>query len=157
MDVTLRPETEHDLPLLVQLYGSTRAAELALTPWSEEQKDAFIRMQFDAQRSHYREHYAAASFDIILSHGAPAGRFYVHRGAKEIRIVDITLLPGFRGKGIGTALVEGLLAEGGASGRAVTIHVERNNPALRLYQRLGFRVAGEAGPVYLFMECVSGR
>ena len=120
-------------------------------PWDDAQKDAFLRMQFDAQDAWWQENYADASFDVILVEGEPAGRLYVHRGPSEIRIVDIALLPEHRGNGIGTRLLEELLAEGDAEAKSVTIHVERMNPALRLYERLGFSLVEDKG-VYLFLE-----
>jgi ribosomal protein S18 acetylase RimI-like enzyme len=133
------------------VYASTRAEELAVVPWDDAQKDAFLRAQFDAQDAWWHENYAEASFDVIVVDGEPAGRLYVHRGPSEIRIVDIALLPEHRGDGVGTRLLEDLLAEGDASGKSVTIHVERMNPALRLYERLGFALAEDRG-VYLFLE-----
>ena len=133
------------------MYASTRAEELAVVPWDDAQKDAFLRMQFDAQDAWWRENYAEASFDVILADGEPAGRLYVHRGPSEIRIVDIALLPEHRGGGIGTSLLRELFTEADESGKSVTIHVERMNPALRLYERLGFAVAEDKG-VYLFLE-----
>jgi len=133
------------------VYASTRAEELAVVPWDDAQKDAFLRAQFDAQDAWWHENYAEASFDVIVVDGEPAGRLYVHRGTSEIRIVDIALLPEHRGDGVGTRLLEDLLAEGDASGKSVTIHVERMNPALRLYERLGFALAEDKG-VYLFLE-----
>jgi ribosomal protein S18 acetylase RimI-like enzyme len=133
------------------VYASTRAEELAVVPWDDAQKDAFLRMQFDAQDAWYREAYAQASFEVILVEGAAAGRLYLHRGPSEIRIVDIALLPEHRGSGIGTSLLEALFEEADAAGKSVTIHVERMNPALRLYERLGFSVAEDKG-VFLFLE-----
>ena len=133
------------------MYASTRAEELAVVPWDDAQKDAFLRSQFAAQDAWWRENYADASFDVVVVDGEPAGRLYVHRGPSEIRIVDIALLPEHRGKGIGTALLSDLLSEADAAGKSVTIHVERLNPALRLYERLGFSVAEDKG-VYLFLE-----
>jgi ribosomal protein S18 acetylase RimI-like enzyme len=130
--------------------------ELAVVPWDDAQKDAFLRMQFDAQDAWWHENYAEASFDVILVDGEPAGRLYVHRGPSEIRIVDVALLPEHRGNGIGTRLLEDLVAEGDAAGKSVTIHVERMNPALRLYERLGFSVAEDKG-VYLFLERLPSR
>jgi ribosomal protein S18 acetylase RimI-like enzyme len=108
-------------------------------------------MQFDAQRAWYGEHYADASFDVVLVDGEPAGRLYVHRGEREIRIVDIALLPEHRGGGVGTSLLRSLIAEADEAGKSLTIHVERLNPALRLYERLGFALAEDKG-VYLFLE-----
>jgi ribosomal protein S18 acetylase RimI-like enzyme len=119
--------------------------------WDDAQKEAFLRQQFDAQDAWWQENYVGATFDVILVDGEPAGRLYVHRGPSEIRIVDIALLPEQRGNGVGTRLLEELLAEGDAGGKSVTIHVERMNPALRLYERLGFSVAEDKG-VYLFLE-----
>jgi len=65
--------------------------------------------------------------------------------------VDIALLPEHRGNGVGTRLLDDLLDEGDAGAKSVTIHVERMNPALRLYERLGFALAEDKG-VYLFLE-----
>jgi ribosomal protein S18 acetylase RimI-like enzyme len=133
------------------VYGSTRAEELAAVPWDDAQKNAFLRAQFDAQDAWWREHYAAATFDVVLVDGEPAGRLYVHRGPSEFRIVDIALLPEHRGGGVGTRLLRDLVTEADAAGKSVTIHVERMNPALRLYERLGFALAEDKG-VYLFLE-----
>jgi ribosomal protein S18 acetylase RimI-like enzyme len=143
----LRPVEPGDREFLYRVYASTRTEELAVVPWDEQLKDAFLRAQFDAQDAWWRENYGGASFDVIVVDGEPAGRLYVHRGDTEIRIVDIALLPEHRGKGIGTRLLRDVIAEG----KRVTIHVERMNPALRLYERLGFEVAEDKG-VYLFLE-----
>ena len=122
-----------------------------MAPWDDAQKDAFLRMQFDAQDAWWREHYAQASFDVILVGGEPAGRLYVHRGESEIRIVDVALLPEHRGNGVGSSLLHDLISEADAAGKSLTVHVERMNPALRLYERLGFSLAEDKG-VYLFLE-----
>jgi ribosomal protein S18 acetylase RimI-like enzyme len=133
------------------VYASTRAEELAAVPWDDARKEAFLHAQFEAQDAWWREHYADASFDVVLVDGEAAGRLYVHRGPSEIRIVDIALLPEHRGGGVGTSLLHDLLAEADQAGKSVTIHVERLNPALRLYERLGFSLAEDKG-VYLFLE-----
>jgi ribosomal protein S18 acetylase RimI-like enzyme len=152
MTITLRPETEEDIPFLQAVYASTRAEELALVDWPAEQKAAFALSQFTYQRKHYREHYFDASFELILRDGVPAGRLYVHRGPGTIHIVDISLLPEFRGNGIGKDLLEALQSEARAKNLRLSIYVEKFNRALALYQRLGFQVVGEQGPVYLYME-----
>lgn len=152
--VSLRQETESDLPFLIQLYHATRADELALVDWSDEQKDAFVRMQFAAQRQHYQREYPGARFQVIERAGAPVGRLYVHERADEIRIMDIALAPPARNQGIGGRLLDAVLAEGARSRRPVTIHVERFNPARRLYERRGFRclTAETDDTVYLLYE-----
>jgi ribosomal protein S18 acetylase RimI-like enzyme len=149
--VELRPVRESDREFLLAVYASTREEEVRPLPWNEEQKAAFIAMQFEAQRTHWGEVYPEASRDVVVVNGEPAGRLYVNRGEKEIRIVDIAILPPFRGKGAGEGLLRSLFDEGDASGRPVTIHVERHNPALRLYERLGFTVQEDKG-VYLLMK-----
>jgi ribosomal protein S18 acetylase RimI-like enzyme len=149
--INLRPIAPGDDGFLCRVYGSTREIELAQVEWDRAQKDAFIRMQFDAQRDYYEENYPGASFDVILVDGEPAGRLYVDRWPEEIRIVDIALLPEHRSRGIGTALLRELLAEAAVAGKPVSIHVERFNPALRLYARLGFSVVEDRG-VYLLLH-----
>jgi ribosomal protein S18 acetylase RimI-like enzyme len=147
----LRPETEADLPFLFQLYASTRWDELApLTEWSEAQKIGFLESQFGAQRHHYLIHYANAAFDVLEERGVPAGRLYVDRQDRTLLIVDIALLPQWRSRGIGTALIEALFAEARLVGKEVSISVEKFNPAQRLYRRLGFRPYAEDN-IYWFM------
>lgn len=148
--VTRRPETDADLPFLIALYATTRAGELARVPWSDDEKRAFAAMQFEAQRRHYRTVYPDARFDIVERGGDAIGRLYVHRSAHEIRVIDITLAPTARNMGIGRALLEEVLGDA-APDRPVIIHVERDNPAQRLYARLGFLPVG-GDDVYMRME-----
>jgi ribosomal protein S18 acetylase RimI-like enzyme len=150
--LALRPACDHDYEFFARVFASTRAEELAPVPWPDEQKRAFLAQQFAAQSAHYAQHYADASFDVILVDGEPAGRLIVARRSDEILIVDIALLPEHRSRGVGTRLLRSLIDEAGASGIPLSIHVEVNNPALRLYERLGFRRVADQG-VYLLMEC----
>ena len=147
----LRPVTDADRAFLVALYGSVREPELAHLSWDDETRAAFIEQQFAAQDAHYRSNYPGATLDVIEVDGEPAGRLYVHRGRSDIRIMDIALAPAFRRRGIGTELLHALMEEAEASGRKLSIHVEMNNPARLLYERLGFTRAGEHG-VYVLME-----
>lgn len=143
--VTLRPVRADDRELLLRIYARTRREELSVVPWSEAEKAEFLRQQFEAQDLHYRQHYGGARFDVVLVDGEPAGRLYVDRWPGEIRLMDIALLPEYRGRGVGGRLIGELLDEGAAAGKAVSVHVERNNPARRLYARLGFLLEGENG------------
>lgn len=149
--ITLRPIAPGDLPFLYRVYASTRQQELAVVDWDDAQKDAFLRMQFDAQHTYYQQHFTSANFDLILLDGQPIGRLYLDRRADEIRIVDIALLPEYRGRGIGSALMQEILDRAAQAGLPVRIHVERFNPALHLYHRLGFAQIGDQG-VYLLLE-----
>lgn len=149
--LTLRPIRPEDKSFLYEVYAGTRTEELAVTGWTEEQKAAFLEMQFAAQHSYYQEHFPEALFQIILKDDVPVGRLYVDHRAEEIRLIDIALLPQHRRAGIGSKLMRELLGEATRSGKPVRIHVERHNPALGLYERLGFRRVEDQG-VYFLME-----
>jgi GNAT superfamily N-acetyltransferase len=134
-----------------RVYASTRQEEVARTGWPQDQIDAFLRMQFEAQHRHYREHYTDTDWSLILVDGEPVGRLYVGRWERELRIVDIALLAEHRGRGIGGRLLAQVLAEADAAGKITSIHVERENRAMSLYLRLGFEPIEEVGP-YLLLE-----
>jgi ribosomal protein S18 acetylase RimI-like enzyme len=148
--VTLRPIVAGDAAFLEAVYGSTRTQELELVPWTDEQKRAFVAQQFAAQSAHYAKHYPGMRADVIVLDGEDAGRLLVDRWVREIRIVDITLLDRFRGRGAGSRLLRGLIDEATETGRTLSVHVEKNNPALRLYERLGFAPVKDEG-VYVRM------
>jgi ribosomal protein S18 acetylase RimI-like enzyme len=148
----LRPETDDDIPFLLRLYASTRAQELArVLDWSAEHKQAFLASQFQAQRRHYRTQFAECTFDILEHDRVPGGRLYLDVRRTRLHIVDISLLPEWRGKGLGSAILQALMAAGQASGLGIGIFVEKFNPALRLYRRLGFTEIDDHG-VYLEMQ-----
>lgn len=151
VSVELRAAEPADEPFLRDVYASTRADELAVVPWTDEQKKAFTDQQFHAQDVYYKEHYEGATYQVVLIDGEPAGRLYVARWEDEIRIMDIALLPAFRGRGIGERLLGPLLREGAEHGKTVSIHVEQSNRAMSLYGRLGFVDVGEHG-VYRLMR-----
>ncbi len=147
--IVYRPKTDEDRAFLAQVYASTRADEMAMVPWTPEQKAEFLAMQFDAQWKHYEQYYPDADFLVIERNGEPIGRIYIDRMPEEICLVDIALLPEVRGAGLGTQLVQEILDEAQAAGKRVTIHVEHFNPAMHLYQRLGFVPVEESGVYYL--------
>jgi len=150
--ITLRPVDPDDYDFLVEVYGSTRAEELALVPWTTEQQQAFVRMQFAAQQDHYAKKYPTASHDIIMSDDRPVGRLYVARLDQEIRIVDITLLPAERNAGIGSYLIKQLLDEANRAGKVTRIFVEEFNPSRRLFERLKFLPSEQHG-IHLLLQC----
>jgi ribosomal protein S18 acetylase RimI-like enzyme len=152
MDISLRDASGADEDFLFALYASTRERELALLDWSEDERAAFLRMQFNAQRTHYLKSYPDARHQIILRGGEAAGRIWVERNDEEIRLLDIALLPAHRGHGVGSALIRGLIREATQAAKPLRHSVEKNNPdAKRLYDRLGFKVVGEI-PTHYFLE-----
>jgi len=151
MTTDLRPASSDDEEFLFSVYASTRLEEMNLVDWTAAQKETFLRMQFQAQDRYYREIYPTADYQVILLEDQPVGRLYVQRRSAEIRVIDIALLPAFRGQGIGSSLLNQILEEAQKHNLPVTIHVERFNPALSLYERLGFRLAQDKG-VYYFLK-----
>lgn len=150
--IGLRAARAADLDWLRTLYASTRSTELAGVPWPEMAKRAFLDQQFALQHAHYLRHFGDADFLIAeTAHGA-IGRLYLDRSRAPHVLVDISLLPAWRGQGIGTALVVHAQALASAAGQALTLHVMHANAAAqRLYARLGF-IPAEAGQTHLAMR-----
>jgi ribosomal protein S18 acetylase RimI-like enzyme len=150
-NITLRPAGPSDYDFLLDVYASTRADEMAIVPWTDEQRLAFVKSQFSLQQDHYSKKYPTANHDIILSHGKQVGRLYVASLEKEIRIVDITLLPAERNVGIGSYLLKQLIHQARHESKVTTIYVEVYNPSLSLFKRLGFTASQQDG-FHLLME-----
>ena len=141
----LRTVTADDAEFLCSVYASTRSDEMALVDWTDEQKEAFVRMQFNAQRQHYATYYPSAEYYIIQRDGLPVGRLIVDRSKDPLLLMDIALLPEYRNAGIGTTLIKDLMAEAAGKNWSVSLHVEIFNPAMKLYDRLGFVRIAEQG------------
>ncbi len=147
----LREAKPEDEPFLLEVYASTRLEELAGVPWDDNQKQAFIRMQFLARERCYPR----ADNRIIVLNGRPVGRMLVDRGDEALLLRDIALLTEYRNTGIGSHLIQDLMKEATAAGKPIGLHVVATSPAVRLYERLGFRRSGnEAGAAYLEMKWV---
>lgn len=150
--IGLRDEQDSDEAFVAALYAGSRADEMARVPWPEPETAAFLRMQFALQRIHYRTHFADATFSIVVNGDVPIGRLYVQRAPDEIRLIEITLLPEWRGHGIGGALVQDLLNEGGArQARGVACRAEQPSstliPAAGIPAGRGCRALRPAGMV----------
>lgn len=145
MLITLRDAAIEDEAFLLEVYASTRADEMALVPWTEEQREAFIRLQFAAQHEHYHKQYQDAGYKLIMQNDERVGRLYILKREAEITILDITVHPQYRNHGIGTSLLRDVLAEAAQTQRSVGIYVESFNPSLRLFERLGFSEVEQEG------------
>ena len=148
--ITIDPVLACDEPFLYRTFASTRAEEMALTGWNAEQQETFLRMQYEAQRRSYLMQLPEAKYWVIRCDGSAVGRLIINGTAGEIHVVDIALLPEFRKRGIGSTLMEAIIRDASQAGKTVRLHVERFNPALRWYERLGFTVVN-SGPIYLEM------
>jgi ribosomal protein S18 acetylase RimI-like enzyme len=149
--IDLQPVQVDDEPVLFEIYASTRAEEMALVGWTPAQQEAFLHMQYEAQRQSYRSQFPAAEYRLVRRDGYVAGRLIVDRSTEELLVLDIALLPAHRDAGIGSALMFDLMAEASRSRKLIRLHVERFNRALNWYQRLGFATVREDA-VYLEME-----
>jgi ribosomal protein S18 acetylase RimI-like enzyme len=143
--VVLRPAAGTDVEFLRTLFASTRERELAALPGDADFRQKFIALQFDAQRRAYAANHPRADEHIIDVDGVAGGRLTVDRASDLIEILDISLLPGCRNRGIGTRLLEGLAVEAARRGAALGLRVVESNPAQRLYERLGFHAIGSDG------------
>ncbi len=144
-DISFHAELPDDHSFLNLLYRSTRENELSQTDWKESEKQTFTEMQYKAQQSHYKQHYPEAQWLIIEQNKAPIGRLYIEYWSSEIRIIDIALLPKFCNQGIGSDILRYIQHQGARKNKAVGIHVEKQNPAMSLYKKLGFMVCEDKG------------
>ena len=143
--VSLRTESPEDEAFLQEVYASTRQEELDLTGWNAAMREAFVRMQFAAMRQGYAGMFPHGDFSIILLNQRPVGRIVISRADDAFRVVDMALLPAFRGRGVGTFLLRELLGEAARAGKPVRLHVLKMSRATGLYERLGFVRFGEEG------------
>jgi ribosomal protein S18 acetylase RimI-like enzyme len=139
---SLRPETPADAAFLAELFAAVRGKAFAALGWDDSTLRGFLATQQQFQARHYAAAYPGASNMVIMRNGKPAGRLILRRGASDIRVVDIALLPHHQGDGLGTALLR-MVQEQAADLRAtVSLAVSRDNPAHHLYRRLGFTETG---------------
>jgi ribosomal protein S18 acetylase RimI-like enzyme len=144
-EITRRDVRESDRAFLLDLYAAVREPELALTPWTLEQKQAFVEMQFNAQTVGYRDAYPQAAHEVICCAGREVGRIYWSNKPDCLHILDITIAPQSRNLGIGGRVLRDILDAADSVNKSVTIYVESYNPSLRLFERLGFHVITQDG------------
>ena len=149
--IQLRPVEEKDTAFIEVVYRTTREIELNYTNWSEHQKDAFISMQSAAQLADYKTKCPDAIFQVIIYNKKDVGRFFTCETENDIHLLDISLLPEFTGKGIGTSLLRRLIQRSNKVQKKISLHVEPSNPALKWYQELGFIHIKDNGRFY-YME-----
>jgi ribosomal protein S18 acetylase RimI-like enzyme len=149
--LSLRAASTADLQRLAEIYATTRSDELASVPWSDAQKKTFTDSQSRQQEAHYALHYPNAERLVVERGETVIGRIYVDTTAKEVRLMEVTLLPAFRNQGIGTSLTGAFVDYADALGLPSSLHVEPFNPAKRMYERLGFATLEMRG-LYAFMQ-----
>ena len=156
LNLSFRPVESQDSAFLLSLFASAREKELETLDWDGAQRDAFLEMQFNAQQNHYQNHFPQREHQIVLLDNRPIGMMDISRDSQEIRVLDIILLPENRNAGIGTLLMNHLLEDSDRSTRPVRLYVEKFNPVLSLYTRLGFQTIVDTG-VHYHMERLPGQ
>ena len=148
--IVLRQALPDDEEFLLKVFESACERILPYLPLDAAGKQRFVRSQYDAMTSSRLQIFPDCSREIIEIGARPAGFLSLDRNGTRVRIVDITLLPEFRNMGIGGALLRRILAEADECRMAVDLRVERDNPAKRLYERIGFTMVADDG-VYVTM------
>jgi GNAT superfamily N-acetyltransferase len=143
--ISLRSVTDADKDFLLELYQSSRGDDLRQLGWEEDRISEFLSMQHEAQQLFYQTDYLQAVDEIILIEGEPTGRLIVERREHEIRCVDLALLPGHRGAGVGTFLIQRLQEEARQANKPLRLQIIRFNRAVTLLERLGFVRTSETG------------
>jgi ribosomal protein S18 acetylase RimI-like enzyme len=143
--ISLRTSTPADRNLLQRIYESTRTAEFLAAGFDTKTIQDLLATQFAMQDEYYRRHYPKARFDMVLAGETAIGRLYHDWSGGEARVIDIALLPEYRGAGVGTRLMKTVVAEAARRSMAVGLYVEIDNPVKAFYRRLGFAAIGENG------------
>jgi ribosomal protein S18 acetylase RimI-like enzyme len=150
-DIEARPAAASDQSFLRQLYESTRRDEMQTLGWSASRYRAFLDQQFEYLQRGYEQQYPGALCLLLLHHDEPIGCLHWHNTAAEASLIDLSLLPPFRGRGLGSAILGLLSAEADRLGQSIVLHVEPGGLAQQLCQRFGFDIASEEG-MYLRMR-----
>lgn len=138
-NVKLRPVTPEDETFLISVYGASREQELAMVPWTEEQRHAFVKFQYLAQLNYYQTEFPKSEHFIILADGEPVGRLFLDRRDAQIRILDITILTRHRGKGFGVPVIRYVMDEALTVGKSVGINLDLFSTSQRTFEQLGFK------------------
>ena len=143
--LTWRRGAAADEPLLFALFAAGKAPEFAPLGLSAQQLQPLIEMQFRARQQAYAQTYpAAVDMILCLENGTPVGRHLVERQTNCYRCIDLAVLPQYRNRGIGIWAIRQIQQLSALESVSFRLCVARTNPALRLYERLGFiRVSGD--------------
>ena len=150
-ELVLRPVSTEDAAFLLRVYASSRETEMAMVPWPPEQKEAFLRSQFDAQTRDYIARNPGAEHRVLVYGAREVGRSFVARQAERVHILDVTVLTQERGKGVGSAFLSRMQEEAAAARLPLTIYVETFNPSLNFFAKRGFRPEKEEG-IHLLLQ-----
>ena len=152
MEYRVRPAGAEDHDYLHYIIKATSAEQLEAWRWDEAVREPVLELQYNALINGIQGTYPGAEMCIIEISGAPSGLLILHRGPTTFRVIDITVAPEYRNRGIASRILTGIIEEAHACGKSASLQVMVINPAQRLYDRLGFQRTGGDG-VMIEMEC----
>jgi ribosomal protein S18 acetylase RimI-like enzyme len=136
----LRACVDDDDTFLYDVFCTTWESEVAALP-NPKLAQHVLRIQHIAQERRFRTRYPDHERYVVLENGEPAGRLYVESDPTAIHLIDITLLPRFQNRGLGTQVLADLCALAAEDDRVVSLRVPRRNVrATDFCLRLGFRL-----------------
>jgi len=106
-----------------------RPLMIALGSWNEDERRASLRRS-----------YKTAEISVITLNGSDIGWMQVSERDTDYNLAQIQLLDEHCGNGIGTHLIGDLIGRAQREGKTVSLSAIRTNRAIKLYERLGFRV-----------------
>jgi ribosomal protein S18 acetylase RimI-like enzyme len=136
----VRPATADDDAFLYSVFCTTWEHEIAAMP-NPGLVRHFLRIQYTAQNRRFAQRFPGYERWVVMYDGQRAGRFFLHRSPSMLHLVEMTLLPEYRSRGIGSTLLRGVMDEAAAAGQSVSLRVARRNVrAASLYDTIGFRL-----------------
>src|SRR5947209_7474365 len=111
MPLSVRPAVPQDEQFLYSLVYQTMFEQLYAAAWDPAIRDHLLNLQIRAKHSSYAMQFPQADHAIIVLDGEAAGRMIIDRSGPFHHLVDISILPKYRGAGIGTRLILALCTE----------------------------------------------
>ena len=142
--VTQRRAGSEDALLLYELFSTSRAVEFAAMGLTGEQYRPLLEMQYRGRAMTCAAQYPEAEDWIVcMEYGTAVGNYLLAGTSAGPRMIDLAVLPQWRGKGIGTQVLRQAAHRSAAAGEILSLRVMKGNQAMRLYTRVGFQVASE--------------
>jgi ribosomal protein S18 acetylase RimI-like enzyme len=153
MQISLQPEsltpTSANLAagpdsLAYRLFASDKLAQFAAIGLPQPQAEQLVEMQWNGRNLTYAQQYPGAEDWVVsLMDGTAVGRYSLQKTAQGVRMIDLAILPEHRNCGIGTQVLQQVSGMIAATKGIFSLRVEKDNPAQRLYARLGFTAINE--------------
>lgn len=135
--------------LMFRIFKETRAGFQCTDVLGEEGREQILRQQFAIEGKQYYKMYPHAVRSFIMINDIPVGQLLACEQENYLRIIDIGLLEEYRGAGIGSFLIEGLIKDMSLKGKGITLQVSWfNRRAYQFYIRCGFRVTKKLDVAY---------